>query len=280
MRLHGIEIPVIDLDRAFRFYAEILEFPVVGRFSENSALFFLSDVHGGMVTLVRTSNPPVGQGVVLLLSAGGDIEETRARLEAKDVVFPARTKNTASGRTAHFLDSEGNRLALFESATAHQFRETAKKSNAEVRAMLDELETRLSAVHKDIGVAQVAYRSASEEWPILGQLGHIVDTLVSCGVIAHDLANGRQPPRDRLLEKEYPMDSLEAARTELKRAFSEARSRIEELPEAADGQTMLVHGVFGELNAREWVAFMLFHVRLHIGQIEDIKASPAYPPGD
>jgi uncharacterized protein len=279
MRLHGIEIPVVDLDRAYGFYAKVLEFPVVGRFSESSAVFFLSDVHGGMVTLVTTSDPPDGHGVVLVLSSEGGIDETKARLEARGVVFLDSPKESGAGRTAHFRDSEGNRLALFESTMAHRFRDAAKKSNAEVRAGVGELEASLSAVIEGVRATQAAYRPAPEEWPILGHLGHVVDTLDSCGVVAHDLAAGRQPPRDRLLERDYPMESLDAARTELKRAFSDARRWVEELPTAADGQTRLVHGVFGELSAREWVAFMLFHVGMHIGQIEEIKASPAYPSG-
>src|SRR3990172_6092504 len=114
MRLHGLEIPVSDIDRAFDFYANVLEFPIVGRFSADSALFFLGDVHGGMASLVRTERPPEVHGPRLIFGAEGGVEQARRRLEAKGVTFLGPTDHGPLGLTAHFLDSEGNRLALFE----------------------------------------------------------------------------------------------------------------------------------------------------------------------
>ena len=277
MRLHGIEIPVVNLDRAYKFYSEIIEFPVIGRFTENSAMFFLNDPHGGMVTLVQGANSPHGEGTALVLSAEGDIEATRARLESRGAIFLGPTSAGLLGQTAEFLDSEGNRLALFDSAITAQFRETAEKPNLEICAALDKLEAQLSAALDDVGAEQAAFRSAPGEWSILGQIGHIVDQLESCGVIAHELAKGRPPPRDRGLEAEYPTESVEAARVEATRAFDEARRWVKELPEAVEPKASLMHGVFGDLGAREWVAFLLFHVNMHIGQIGEIKTKPAYP---
>lgn len=277
MRLHGFEIPVSDVNRAYRFYAEVLEFPVVGRFNEQSAVFFLGDVHGGMVTLVQTDERPHGRGVLLVLSADGGLDEVRGRLEGRGVTFLGPTATRGTGRGADFLDTEGNRLSLFESSVAAQFRAIASESNAGIRARLDELCTRLSHVLADVGREQAAYCVAPGEWPILGQVAHIIDTLDSCGVIAHKLAAGHQPPRDLLLEREYPLDSRSAGLAELERAFEGARSWIARLPGAEQSPATLVHGVFGALNAREWAGFMLFHISMHIKQIEEIKAHAGYP---
>lgn len=102
----------------------------------------------------------------------------------------------------------------------------------------------------------------------------MIDTLDNCGVVAARLAKGQQPPRDRLWQKAYPSESLSAARGELGRAFADAHRWLVALP-PQEGTANLPHGVFGPLNSREWVAFMLFHMGMHVGQVETIKKS--YP---
>ena len=271
MRLHGIDIPVTDIDRAFRFYADALEFPVVGRFGPETAIFFLGDVHGGMVNLVRSATPSSGGGPCLVLSAEGDIEAAKARLEAKGVRFTGGIDHSPLGLTAPFLDSEGNRLALFDSSMAVRLREQAKASNADLLDRLAQREASLGAALEGLAEADATRRPAPVEWPILGHLAHIVDTLDSCGVVSHDLASGRQPPRDRLLETDYAFESLAASRGELTRAFEDAREWLAGLPEAGHAPSTLVHGVFGELDARAWVAFMLFHVGMHTDQVGTIR---------
>ncbi len=278
MRIQGIEIPVADVDRAYRFYAEILEFPVVGRFGDEMATFFLGDVHGGMVNLVKSPGAVGGGGPRLLLSAEGSIEETRARLEAKGVVFPGPADHNVFGPIAYFLDSEGNRLALFD----HQFRprlqQQGRQSNAELGTRLGEMEARTFAVIEGLSEEQAAYRPAAGEWPILGHLAHMVDTLDSCGTVAGELAEGRQPPRDRLLQKEYALAPLGPMTDGLREAFAGAQAWLADLPAAKDGGAMLRHGVFGQLNHREWAAFMLFHVGMHVGQVQTIKEGARFPP--
>jgi predicted enzyme related to lactoylglutathione lyase len=276
MRLHGLEIPVSDIDRAFDFYANVLEFPIVGRFGKDSALFFLGDVHGGMASLVRTERPPEVHGPRLIFTAEGGVDEARRRLEAKGVTFLGPTDHGPLGLTAHFLDSEGNRLALFENVVTSRFREQARAGNDELVKQVAHLEARLTATLLGMSEAQAASRPAAGEWAVLGHLAHIVDTLDNCGVVAHDLANGRPPPRDRLWDREYAVDSLASARVDLQRAFVDARHWVAQLPGAPATET-LAHGVFGPLNDREWVAFMQFHVGMHIGQIDAIKAGPGYP---
>lgn len=278
MRVNGIEIPVMDLDRAYRFYAEVLEFPVVGRFGDEMASFFLGDVHGGMVNLVKSPTAADGSGPRLLFSAEGSIEETRARLEAKGVVFPGAADHNVFGPIAYFLDSEGNRLALFD----HQFRprlqQQGAQSNAELGGRLGEMEARTFAAIAGLSEEQAAYRPAPGEWPILGHLAHIVDTLESCGVVAGDLAEGREPPRDRLLQKEYAVTLLAPMTEGLREAFAGAQAWLADLPAAQDGGSELRHGVFGHLNHREWAAFMLFHVGMHVGQVQAIKEGAGFPP--
>lgn len=269
MRLHGIEIPVQDMDRAYRFYRDVLQFPVIGRFGDGMAIFFLGDVHGGMAMLVKAPGPQEGHGPRLILTADG-IDRVRAQLEAQGVTFLGGTDHSPLGMTAPFLDSEGNQLALFDNTITAHFREQARTSNAALADALADSERKLIAALDGLSEEAAAARPAPEEWPILGHLAHIVDSLDSCGVIARDLSDGREPPRDRLLRADYPVDTLDAGRAELARAFADAHRWMRELPEEQEGGTKLVHGVFGGMNGREWAAFMLFHIGMHTSQIEAI----------
>jgi len=306
MRVHGIEIPVHDMDRAYTFYRDVLRFPVIGRFGEDLSMFFLSDVHGGMAMLTRSEGPPDGGGPRLILTADG-VDGVRAGLEAMGVTFLGGTDHSPLGSTAHFLDSEGNRLVLFDNAITQLLREQARASNAKLASTLDARKQTLLAALSGLSEHDATSRPAPDEWPILGHvahvvdtldscgviardlahvvdtldscgviardLAHVVDTLDSCGVIARDLADGREPPRDSLLRPEYALETLASGRRELERALIGAKGWLRELPDAVDGDARLVHGVFGGLSAREWAAFMLFHIGLHTDQIRAITSA-------
>ena len=272
MLLQRIEIPVVDVERAFRFYADVMEFPVVMRMGEETAIFFLGDVHGGQVSLVKAPGGIEGHGPMVVFAAEGRINEVRTRLEGLGVRFLGPTEHSPLGLTAHFLDSEGNRLGIFDGSITARFREQARAPLAELEAKLRAVESRTWTVLAGVTSTQANYRVAAGEWPIVDQVGHIIDSLDNCGVLATRLASGQQPPRDRLWRKEYPSASFDAALAGLRRAFADAYRWLAALPPLSDSPANLPHGVFGPLNAREWVAFMLFHVGMHAGQVDAIKA--------
>lgn len=277
VRLQSIEIPVSDIVRAGRFYADVLELPPIVRMGDQVATFFLGDVHGGMLSLVRSANPVGDSGPVVTFQAEGGLEPSRARLEALGVQFIGGVQHSPLGLTAYFLDSEGNRLAIFDGSISLRFREQARAPLAELEERLRAVESGVWGVLESVSEGQAGYVPAIGEWPILGHVGHIIDSLDSCGLLANDLAAGRQPPRDRLWQKEYPHVSLVESREALGRSFTAAHRWLGALPEAAGTDANLAHGVFGSLNYREWVAFMLFHVGMHTGQIKEIQATPGYP---
>jgi len=277
MLLQRLEIPAVDMERAVRFYADVMEFPVVVHTADEMAIFFIGDVHGGQLSLVKAQGPIDRHGPAVVFAAEGRLGEVRTRLEGLGVRFLGPTEHNPLGMTAYFLDSEGNRLGLFDGSITARFREQARAPLAELEAKLRELETRTRAALAGVTEGQASHRPAPGEWSISDQAGHIVDTLDNCGVVATRLANGQQPPRDRFWRKEYPSESFAAVLAELHRAFADAHRWLAALPPAANLEANLPHGVFGPLNSREWVAFMLFHAGMHIGQIAAIKRSPGFP---
>ncbi len=276
MRLHSLEIPVLDLDRAFAFYARVLEFPIVRR-GEDSATFFLGDVHGGMVSLVRVPADEVGAGPGLVFFAEGGVPEKRSKLEAKGVQFLGPTETRGLGPTARFLDSEGNRLAICEPSLTVRLRFQAERPLSDLRADLKAAAVRAREVTSGVSEAQGRHQPAPGEWAITDQVGHIVDSLSSGLSISRDLAAGRQPFAGALWRESYPSDSLPAVLRAMRRAFSDADAALQDFPVSPDVRATLPHGVFGPLNCKGWVAFTLFHVGMHLGQIEAIKGSSGYP---
>lgn len=160
MLLQRIELPVVDLERAFRFYADVLEFPDVVRIGNESAIFFLGDVHGGQVSLVKGEAPVEARGTVVVLSAEGRIAEVRARMEGLGVRFLGPTEHGPMGLTAYFLDSEGNRLGIFDGAMTARFREQARAPLAELDAKLHEVQTRTVAALEGVTESQASHRPA------------------------------------------------------------------------------------------------------------------------
>lgn len=277
MRLYSLEIPVQDMDRAFRFYADALGFPIIGRRGDEFASFFLGDVHGGMVSLVKSASPPGGRGPVIVFFAQGGVPSMRAQLEARGVSFLGPTEERPLGPIAYFMDSEGNRLAITEPSRTMLLRQAAERPLAELRRELEALEQRTWGILAGMNEEQGRYQPAPGQWTIIDQAGHIVDTLDSCGVLATDLAHGRQPVLNALWQESYPSESLESALMRLRHAYQDTHTWLEALPTKPNLAATLPHGVFGPLNCKGWIAFMLFHVGIHLNQIEAIKASPDYP---
>jgi uncharacterized protein len=110
-----IDIPVLELDRAVRFYSAVLgdvvreeEFPgmSIGLLPGGDA-----DVSGCLFT--KTGEGPSDHGVLIYLNAQGRLDEAIALVEPNGgkVVQP-RHQIGPYGFRAVVLDSEGNRVAL------------------------------------------------------------------------------------------------------------------------------------------------------------------------
>ena len=110
-----VDIPVLDLDRALKFYSAVLgkavkkeEFPgmSIGLFPHEK-----DDVGGCLFT--KAEEKPSATGPLLYLNAQGRLDQAIAAVEANGgkVVQP-KHQIGPHGYRAVILDSEGNRLAL------------------------------------------------------------------------------------------------------------------------------------------------------------------------
>jgi hypothetical protein len=113
-----IEIPVQDIERAARFYGQLLEREVTITDApprRMATLYFEPNEVGGSL-LQAPGFEPGNQGVHVYLNAGrgSDLEKMieRVRSLGAEIVLPV-TPMGDDGRFASFKDTEGNILSLF-----------------------------------------------------------------------------------------------------------------------------------------------------------------------
>jgi predicted enzyme related to lactoylglutathione lyase len=110
-----VDIPVLDLDRAMRFYSAVLGAALQKQDYQGMAFALLpgadSDVSGCL--FMKADERPSDRGVVVYLNAQGRLDEAIAAVEPNGgrVVLP-KHQIGPHGFRAVICDSEGNRLAL------------------------------------------------------------------------------------------------------------------------------------------------------------------------
>jgi uncharacterized protein len=111
-----IEIPVVDMKRARKFYAELLgvvlnEMPMG---SNEYALFELKDRFNTGCLVKGDSYVPSMQGVVVYLNGGDDLSPVLARVEKAGgkVLLKKTFLSKEAGHIAYFADTEGNKIGL------------------------------------------------------------------------------------------------------------------------------------------------------------------------
>jgi predicted enzyme related to lactoylglutathione lyase len=110
-----VDIPVLDLDRAVRFYSAVLGAEVRKQEYPGMSIGLLpgadSDVSGCLFT--KVDEKPSASGLLIYLNAQGRLDEAVAAVESNGgkVLLPAHQIGP-HGFRAVVLDSEGNRLAL------------------------------------------------------------------------------------------------------------------------------------------------------------------------
>lgn len=111
-----IEIPVTDMKRARKFYAELLgvvlnEMPMGGN---EYALFELKDRFNTGCLVKGDGYVPSMQGMVVYLNGGDDLSSMLARVEkvGGKVLLGKTFLSKEAGHIAYFVDTEGNKVGL------------------------------------------------------------------------------------------------------------------------------------------------------------------------
>ena len=111
------EIPVNDFVRAKKFYSEILQTEIKDeKMGDDLMGFFLTEKGGSSGAVVKgEGHEPGDKGTIVYLNAGEDLQVILNRVEPAGgkIVVPKTLITDELGCFAWFLDTEGNRLALW-----------------------------------------------------------------------------------------------------------------------------------------------------------------------
>ena len=175
-----------------------------------------------------------------------------------------------------------------------------------LRAIADELERRRTQVLAEVeGLSQrqADWRPAHDQWSLGEVLHHLVlaegiaGKMVSVAVkraadagsvppypAQVDAFLWQAPSRDdrwpvRVPEPAapthgQPIDALREAFTTQRGLTEKVLQRLAELDPRA---ITAVHPLIGGMNAAQWYIFCEYHMRVHLRQMKDVKAAPAFP---
>lgn len=115
-----VEVPVTDMKRARKFYEAILQVPIpeMPLGDDLTMAFFPVEPNatGGALCQQLKFYKPSQEGVTIYLTADPDIDTILARVKEAEgtLLMPKKLISPESGSMAMFIDSEGNRIALYE----------------------------------------------------------------------------------------------------------------------------------------------------------------------
>lgn len=115
--LNWFEIPVVNFERAKRFYSEIFSFEMPERLLGEVRMGFLlhePDRGIGGAIVEGDGYRPAREGCLVYLNGGEDLAQVLSKVEPAGgtVLVPKTRINPDMGYYALFLDPEGNRLGL------------------------------------------------------------------------------------------------------------------------------------------------------------------------
>lgn len=121
-----VEIPVTDMNRAKKFYETILDIKLQDANFGNGLVMAFFPVEqtgtGGALCCMETHYKPSENGVTVYLTADPDINTVLNLVEkasGKIIQFKKQISESAEhGYMALFIDSEGNKIALYENKSS------------------------------------------------------------------------------------------------------------------------------------------------------------------
>lgn len=113
--IEWVEIPTVNFKRAVKFYNNVFKFSMEEQDCETEKMACFPTGEGAV--FYQPDYKPSGNGIVISMNVPDSIEETAVRIEQNGgKIVLQKTKIEAEGRGyfALFLDSEGNKIGLYE----------------------------------------------------------------------------------------------------------------------------------------------------------------------
>lgn len=110
------EIPAIDFGQAVDFYQHVFGITMQQNHTDTNAMAFFPTTNGiGGAIIAGPGSVPSDTGPLIYLNGGNDLSEVLDKVEDAGgrIVMPKTLINEDSGYFAIFIDSQGNKLALY-----------------------------------------------------------------------------------------------------------------------------------------------------------------------
>lgn len=172
-------------------------------------------------------------------------------------------------------DHQGNPVALPEDARQQvvgYLKHQASKSTSDLLALVDRAAGWIEQSLAGVSESQARFRPSPEEWSVAEVLRHVDASMRSTGRVIEALAAGREarPDMDAPPTSDDAGKTLAELRGGVAASFDEVRAAVAAIPDGPTEATAL-HPFFGDLNCKEWAAFVYVHSRDHADQIDKVK---------
>ena len=165
-------------------------------------------------------------------------------------------------------------------------RENARKSPAEIEAIIQQGHRELLAALEGVSESQASYKPGADDWSILELLAHVVSVKQVLAALAGSLRNGELPPgfgpqfeeakmQDGFIVRRF--ETLAQARAGAQAAHESIVEFVRGIDDSMNTDATFRHFYFGAFNAREWPVFQRVHDGDHTPHVGKIKASSGYP---
>jgi len=133
--------------------------------------------------------------------------------------------------------------------------------------------------HRAFSESQARFRPSPDEWSVADVLRHVDAAMRSTSRIIKALATGKEahPDMDAPPVLEDAGKTLAELRNGVAESYDEVRAAVAAIPDGPAAEATPRHPFFGDLNCKEWAAFVYVHSRDHANQIEQVKARPSFP---
>ena len=176
-------------------------------------------------------------------------------------------------------DHQGNTVALPEDArqqVVSYLKHQGSKPTPDLLTLVDRAAGSIEQSLAGVSESQARFRPSPDEWSVADVLRHVDAAMRSTGRIIEALATGKEarPDMDAPPVVEDAGKTLAELRDGVAASYDEVRAAVAAIP---DGPATALHPFFGDLNCKEWAAFVYVHSRDHADQIEKVKAHPGFP---
>ena len=155
----------------------------------------------------------------------------------------------------------------------------ASKSTSDLLALVDRAAGWIEQSLAGMSESQARFRPSPDEWSVADVLRHVDASMRSTARIIEALATGEgvPPHMDAPPMLEDAGKTLAELRSGVAQSYDEVRAAVAAIPDGPAAAPTAFHPFFGDLNCKEWAAFVYVHSRDHADQIQSLKAEPGFP---